>query len=229
MERKNALDVVLLCGSPGSGKSSFYWKSLKPLGYERVNQDILKSVWIYIFFISSSRRRGRRGPATKGSGFYANVICIGQRDKCVKMASAYISERKSVAVGECGLVCSEYYFLIRSSLPTTDNTNADLDTRAVWVQLAQTLKVPIRCVYLNTPAKVCEHNDTVRGLGGDAFNPEKRSLLPHSAFSSFISRFTEPKKSEGFQDVTSIEFQVRVFLSLYFILPVVTIIIRRKE
>lgn len=38
------LDIVLLCGSPGAGKSTFYWKFLKPLGYERVNQDILKTV-----------------------------------------------------------------------------------------------------------------------------------------------------------------------------------------
>lgn len=38
------LEVILLCGSPGSGKSTFYEKIIKPLGYERVNQDILKSV-----------------------------------------------------------------------------------------------------------------------------------------------------------------------------------------
>ena len=41
--KKNDQDVVLFCGPPGAGKSSFYWKRLKPLGYERVNQDILKS------------------------------------------------------------------------------------------------------------------------------------------------------------------------------------------
>ncbi|MCJ1469682.1 hypothetical protein MMC07_008318 [Pseudocyphellaria aurata] len=152
MKRTNALDLVLLCGSPGSGKSSFYWNNLKPLGYERVNQDLLKT-----------------------------------RDKCVKVASAYISEHKSVVI---------------------DNTNADPATRAVWIQLAQALQTPIRCVYLNTPAQVCEHNDTVRALAGDAFNPEKRSLLPHSAFSSFQTRFQEPKAAEGFQDVTSIAFQV---------------------
>lgn len=42
--RANAKDLVLLCGSPGAGKSTFYWRHLKPLGYERVNQDILKTV-----------------------------------------------------------------------------------------------------------------------------------------------------------------------------------------
>ena len=42
--KSNPLDIVLFCGSPGAGKSSFYWKHLQPLGYERVNQDILKTV-----------------------------------------------------------------------------------------------------------------------------------------------------------------------------------------
>ncbi|KAI0393237.1 DNA kinase/phosphatase Pnk1 [Xylariaceae sp. FL0594] len=42
-EKTNEQDIVLFCGPPGAGKSTFYWKHLKPLGYERVNQDTLKS------------------------------------------------------------------------------------------------------------------------------------------------------------------------------------------
>lgn len=45
-----------------------------------------------------------------------------------------------------------------------DNTNADPDTRAVWVRLAQKMDVTIRCVLFTVPAKVCEHNDTFRAL-----------------------------------------------------------------
>ncbi|KAL2355708.1 polynucleotide kinase 3 phosphatase-domain-containing protein [Cryomyces antarcticus] len=41
--RLNPLDLVLFCGSPGAGKSTLYWQHLKPLGYERVNQDVLKT------------------------------------------------------------------------------------------------------------------------------------------------------------------------------------------
>ena len=42
--RKNGgRDLVLFCGSPGAGKSTFYWRHLQPLGYERVNQDLLKT------------------------------------------------------------------------------------------------------------------------------------------------------------------------------------------
>jgi bifunctional polynucleotide phosphatase/kinase len=46
--KKNDLDIVILCGSPGAGKSSFYWRHLQPLGYARVNQDILKTVSVPI-------------------------------------------------------------------------------------------------------------------------------------------------------------------------------------
>jgi bifunctional polynucleotide phosphatase/kinase len=42
-DKKNKQDIVLFVGPPGAGKSTFYWRHLKPLGYERVNQDQLKS------------------------------------------------------------------------------------------------------------------------------------------------------------------------------------------
>ncbi|KAL8849946.1 MAG: hypothetical protein Q9221_005052 [Calogaya cf. arnoldii] len=151
IEKRNSLDIVMLCGSPASGKSTFYRKHLQPLGYERVNQDTLKT-----------------------------------RDKCVKIASNFLLEGTSVAV---------------------DNTNADRETRKVWVQLAQQFKIPIRCVHFTAPARLCEHNDTVRAIAGNRFNPEKRTILPHAAFSSFASRFKQPQLDEGFQDVVPVQFQ----------------------
>jgi len=42
--KKNPVEVVVFVGSPGSGKSTFFWDHLQPLGFERVNQDILKTV-----------------------------------------------------------------------------------------------------------------------------------------------------------------------------------------
>lgn len=89
-----------------------------------------------------------------------------------------------------------------------DNTNANHETRAVWVQLARRFAVPIRCVHFPAPAKLCQHNDTVRALSAIRFNPEKRTILPHSAFAGFASRFKEPKLTEGFQDIIEAEFQV---------------------
>ena len=135
-----------MCGSPASGKSTFYWTKLKPLGYERVNQDTLKT-----------------------------------RDKCVKVATSFLAEGTSVAI---------------------DNTNADRDTRAVWITLAAKYKIPIRCIHFTAPAKLCEHNGTIRALASkDAsgeFNPEKRTILPHSAFASFCVEVQGAKANRRF-------------------------------
>ncbi|KAG8414172.1 DNA kinase/phosphatase Pnk1 [Metarhizium acridum] len=149
-ERKNEKDVVLFCGPPGAGKSTFFWRYLKPLGYERVNQDSLKS-----------------------------------RDKCLQVAKELLSEGSSVAV---------------------DNTNADPETRALWVDIASKAKVPIRCVWFRTPLHICEHNDAVRAHN-QSLNPEARQRLPKLAFTSFASRYKAPQSKEGFQDIVELEFK----------------------
>ncbi|OAA63134.1 DNA kinase/phosphatase Pnk1 [Cordyceps fumosorosea ARSEF 2679] len=150
--KKNAQEMVIFCGRPGAGKSTFYWKFLEPLGYERVNQDTLKT-----------------------------------REKCIQVAKAHLEDGRSVAV---------------------DNTNADPSTRKLWIDLAQSLKVPIRCVSLSTPAAVCRHNDAVRSLN-KSLNPEEREVLPEIAFTGFQSRYKPPQESEGFEDITEVEFRFR--------------------
>ncbi|KAF7523370.1 hypothetical protein G7054_g11790 [Neopestalotiopsis clavispora] len=42
-KKQNEQDIVLFVGPPGAGKSTFYWRNLKPLAYERINQDTLKT------------------------------------------------------------------------------------------------------------------------------------------------------------------------------------------
>lgn len=133
-----------------------------------------------------------------------------QRDKCVKVASNLLAEQNSVAVGMLEVLLVETRRERLLTWQNTDNTNADPETRNVWVQLAQKFGIPIRCVHFTAPAKLCEHNDTVRALSGDIFNPEKRTILPHSAFASFAARFKEPKMKEGFQDIVTIDFQVTI-------------------
>jgi bifunctional polynucleotide phosphatase/kinase len=43
----------------------------------------------------------------------------------------------------------------------------------------------------------------------EQMNPESRAVLPKLAFNGFKSRFKEPKASEGFQDITEVEFRFR--------------------
>ncbi|KAL5120563.1 DNA kinase/phosphatase Pnk1 [Pleosporales sp. CAS-2024a] len=68
-------EMILLCGSPGAGKSTYYWKHLQALGYGRVNQDILKTLVL-----------GSLSDDSK------------QREKCIKAAKALIEEGTSVVV-----------------------------------------------------------------------------------------------------------------------------------
>ncbi|KAF8474989.1 polynucleotide kinase 3 phosphatase-domain-containing protein [Kalaharituber pfeilii] len=147
----NDVELVVLVGSPGAGKSSFAKRYLCPLGYERVNQDTSKS-----------------------------------RDKCMKVATEFLEGKKSVVI---------------------DNTNADVETRKLWIGLAKKLSIPIRCIHLTTPLHVCQHNDAVQAFGGDIVNPEQQKALPKIAFSGYKSRFVEPQLDEGFVDITKIDFQ----------------------
>lgn len=148
--KKHDQELVIFCGSPGAGKSTFYWRVLEPLDYKRVNQDTLKT-----------------------------------RDKCLKVAREYLTRRESVAV---------------------DNTNADEQARKYWVDLAKELQIPIRCIYFTTPARLAEHNDSVRAMNVELMNPEKREILPGIAFKSFQQRFQEPQLPEGFEDITMADF-----------------------
>ncbi|OWP01550.1 polynucleotide kinase 3 phosphatase [Marssonina coronariae] len=80
-EKKNACDIVLFCGSPGAGKSTFYWKNLESLGYTRINQDTLKTVSFAL--IVELRKRH---------------LTPDQREKCLKIAEQCLAEKKSVAI-----------------------------------------------------------------------------------------------------------------------------------
>ena len=149
-QKKHKQEVVLSCGSPGAGKSTFYWRILEPLGYARINQDTLKT-----------------------------------REKCLKKARSDLEKGLSVAI---------------------DNTNADIQTRKCWIDLAAEFNVPIRCVEFTTPLRLAEHNDNVRAFNAELMNPEKRELLPGIAFTSFRQRFQKPNLQEGFEDITEINF-----------------------
>ena len=52
-----------------------------------------------------------------------------------------------------------------------DNTNADVEVRGKWIELATKHSVPIRCVLFTAPPEVCEHNDVVRALNKEVYQP----------------------------------------------------------
>lgn len=89
--KPDTVEIILFCGSPGSGKSSYYWKKLQPLGYGRVNQDILKTV------SAGNTCFGKAAHAVPLLRSLSNML--KQRDKCVKAATALVEDGTSVVVG----------------------------------------------------------------------------------------------------------------------------------
>lgn len=150
-----------------------------------------------------------KAPEQCTSELPADLRFVDQRAKCVKVASDFLAQGIAVAIGKKFFCFPCLIVRRRLWLIATDNTNGDLDTRALWIRLSQNFGLPIRCVFFSAPPKLCEHNNTVRALAGDAFNPENRSILPHLAFSSYASRFKKPSMTEGFDDIITLEFQVR--------------------
>lgn len=41
-------------------------------------------------------------------------------------------------------------------------------------------------------------------------NPESRIMLPKMAFTGFAARYRQPKEEEGFEDITKVDFKVRL-------------------
>lgn len=80
------------------------------------------------------------------------------------MAREFLEDGKSVAVGSSA-PCVQIRTL-NTDCANPDNTNADIKAREYWTKLAESLKIPVRCVHFTAPSKLCEHNDAVRSIGG---------------------------------------------------------------
>ncbi len=148
--KRNPLDLVLFCGSPGAGKSTFYWNHLQPLGYERVNQDILKTVSLIML---------PRMPII----VLSKVVVISEIDAFSWPPSTFARAGPWPSV-------RRFPVRARSPPPLTlegpDNTNAEPEIRAKWVDLARKYKIPIRCVWFTASTDLCRHNSAVRALYG---------------------------------------------------------------
>lgn len=72
-------------------------------------------------------RCGTSRPASNAMSFTLTLSVLKQRDKCVAMASAYISESKAVAIGECGR------FLRRISITADPHTRLQITRMPILI------------------------------------------------------------------------------------------------
>lgn len=106
LEKPDPKHIMLFVGPPGAGKSTFYWKYLKPLGYERVNQDVLKR---FVPALAAARVD----------------LTLGSKDKCFKAAADLLQEGNSVAVGKS---CCRLSITARRSLIEQKTTRIPMST-----------------------------------------------------------------------------------------------------
>lgn len=113
-----------------------------------------------------------------------NQDTLKTRERCVAAAARALDEGHSVVV---------------------DNTNADISTRKVWIDLAREHGVPIRCFVFTASIELARHNNLVRALSGLP-SLEKRERLPDLAFYSFRKRYVAPTVAEGLAAVETVDF-----------------------
>jgi bifunctional polynucleotide phosphatase/kinase len=109
---------------------------------------------------------------------------LKSRERCIEVAKEYLEQGEAVAV---------------------DNTNRDQKIRKLWVDVAKSFNIPIRCVYFSADPALCQHNDVVRAMNA-AHNPESRTMLPKIAFWGYKRDFQPPELEEGLEDITQVDF-----------------------
>ncbi|KAK5171281.1 DNA kinase/phosphatase Pnk1 [Saxophila tyrrhenica] len=178
--KKNKLDLVLFCGSPGAGKSTFYWQHMEPLGYERVNQDTLKT--------RDKCKKAATQFLQDGKG-----VVVDNTNADVETRQDWIALAKKLKV-PVRLV----HFTASAKLCEHNDTVRALTGTLVSLRLSllQQLNDSVGDV-------------DVFILTSPQMNPEKRTMLPKMAFTGFASRYREPTAGEGFQDVTKVDFEFR--------------------
>lgn len=111
---------------------------------------------------------------------HVNLDTIKVAAKCLEFAKSTLNQGKSVVI---------------------DQTFPDVSSRAAYVELAKTLKIPIRIVNLQTPLPIAMHLNTIRSWTSD------RKHVPDLVYHIFAKKYVAPTIAEGFDAVIDLPFQ----------------------
>ena len=115
----------------------------------------------------------RRFPPDKFT--YVSRDDLKTRNKCLKVCQGALNEGENVVI---------------------DNTNADVATRKLYLDMARKFaNVRTKCLYFTAGWDLCLHNNALR---------DKK--VPTVALRMYWSRFEEPTKGEGFDVIQKVDF-----------------------
>ncbi|KAI4807134.1 PNK3P-domain-containing protein [Aureobasidium sp. EXF-8845] len=179
--KKHDLELVIFCGSPGAGKSTWFQQHLKPLGYERVNQDILKSI-----------QRERCLRVARELLEDGKSVAVDNTNADVKAREYWVDLAKSL---ELPIRC--VHFTAPSKLCEHNDAFRSMGGQALEVR-----------THAMRAARCREdHAAFTDTWVDDQMNPESRTMLPKQAFTGFASRYIPPTLDEGFVDITKVDFE----------------------
>lgn len=123
---------------------------------------------------------------------HVNQDKLGSRPRCLKLAEEQLKDGVSCVI---------------------DNTNRDKKTRELYVQLAKSLGVPIRCFIFRISKELAWHNNLYRTYclpflsSSDKNRQTEKKLVPYSAIAGFESAYEEPTMKEGFDELKFIKWR----------------------
>ncbi len=115
---------------------------------------------------------------------WINMDTLKTKAKCIKTATTLLTQGKSVVI---------------------DNTNANAESRSVYISIAKTLKIPARAVVINAPKDLVKHMAEMRCN----FSKGVSCHIPDVAFNIFFSKYQRvDKDKEGLESVIEIPWRV---------------------
>ena len=96
----------------------------------------------------------------------------------------------------------EFKHFFSNFLSFLDNTNPNVETRALYISVARGLNVPVRCFYFEGGEELAKHMNTYREI----VTKGQHKRVPTMGYNMFKSKFQMPTMNEGFSAIKHINF-----------------------
>ena len=106
-------------------------------------------------------------------------------------------------------VCKE--LLVDGKSVVIDNTNPTADVRKRYIDIAKSLKIPIRALYFDVLKDTCIHNNIQRKA--NIHHKHLLNAVPTIPIHSYFKNHTMPTIDEGFESIVKINFIPDCFYS----------------
>jgi bifunctional polynucleotide phosphatase/kinase len=102
-------------------------------------------------------------------------------------------------IAKCKKACKEALYSGCSVI--IDSTNRNAKTRAIWIELARTYQVSVKCVWIQVDKPLAMHINKYRTIYG-------HKKIPAIAIHCYYKAFEQPTVDEGFHQIIQYPFQL---------------------